>query len=47
MTKKRDVHLPIKRSEYVIRFGSNNAANGWRDLVATKRDAMADVWDTS
>ncbi|MCH9816766.1 MAG: hypothetical protein K0U64_10030 [Actinomycetia bacterium] len=45
MTKKRDVHRPVKRSEYVIRFGSNNAANGWRDLVATKRNAMADAWD--
>lgn len=45
-TKKGDlVPRPPKRTEYEIRFATTNAQRGWRDLVATARNAMADTWD--
>lgn len=39
------VARPTKKSEYSIRFASTGARKGWRDLVATIRNAMADTWD--
>lgn len=39
------VERPIKASEYEIRFASTGARNGWVDLRATTRNALADAWD--
>lgn len=39
------VPRPPKKLEYEIRFASVNAQRGWRDLVATIRNPMADSWD--
>lgn len=43
--KGERVHRPAKRSEYEIRFASAQAQKGWRDLVATIRNPLADTWD--
>lgn len=39
------VPRPSKKVEYDIRFASSGAKKGWRDLVATMRNPMADAWD--
>jgi hypothetical protein len=39
------VARPTKKSEYTIRFATTGAQKGWRDLVATIRNPMADAWD--
>ncbi|QUF07983.1 hypothetical protein KCV87_16885 [Actinosynnema pretiosum subsp. pretiosum] len=39
------VPRPPKKSEYEIRFATAGAEKGWRDLVATIRNSMAEVWD--
>ncbi|MBN9747214.1 hypothetical protein DMP23_40020 [Amycolatopsis sp. A1MSW2902] len=39
------VPRPPKKIEYEIRFATTDALKGWRDLVATIRNAMADTWD--
>lgn len=39
------VPRPNKSTEYVIKFDSNGAAKGWRDLYATHRNALVDAWD--
>jgi hypothetical protein len=45
VAKQTPVSRPIKKSEHEILFASRQAEKGWRDLVATQRNAMADVWD--
>lgn len=39
------VARPPKKNEFELRFATSNAAKGWRDLVATSRNVMADAWD--
>nr|WP_136473250.1 hypothetical protein [Rhodococcus qingshengii]THJ65714.1 hypothetical protein EU244_28925 [Rhodococcus qingshengii] len=39
------VPRPPKKIEYEIRFATSDARKGWRDLVATIRNPMTDVWD--
>lgn len=39
------VARPTKKSEYTIRFATAGAQKGWRDLVATIRNPIADTWD--
>ncbi len=39
------VPRPRRKSEYEIIFGSKAAQAGWTDLLATKRNALADAWD--
>jgi hypothetical protein len=39
------VARPKKKSEYTLRYASTGAQKGWRDLVATIRNPMADAWD--
>ncbi|MBN9606498.1 MAG: hypothetical protein J0G30_07800 [Actinomycetales bacterium] len=39
------VPRPAKKAEYELRFVTRQAELGWRDLVATTRNAMADAWD--
>lgn len=43
--KDESVPRPPKGSEYDIRFATSHARKGWRDLVATIRNPMADTWD--
>lgn len=45
MAKESLVPRPAKKSEYEIRFATAAAQKGWRDLVATIRNPMADAWD--
>jgi len=45
MPKETVVARPAKKSEYVLKYASNQAEKGWRDLVATIRNPMADAWD--
>lgn len=45
MAKDNLVARPTKKSEYAIRFATAGAQKGWRDLVATIRNPMADTWD--
>lgn len=39
------VPRPPKKAEYEIRFATAEAQKGWRDLVATIRNPMTEVWD--
>jgi hypothetical protein len=39
------VPRPTKKTEFTIRFATTGARKGWRDLVATIRNPMADTWD--
>ncbi len=45
MAKESLVPRPPKKFEYEIRFATTGAQKGWRDLVATIRNPMADAWD--
>lgn len=44
---KRDqaVSRPIKKAEFTIVFATRNAQVGWRDVLATQRNAVVDAWD--
>lgn len=39
------VPRPPKKIEYEVRFATNEARKGWRDLVATIRNPMTETWD--
>lgn len=45
MAKETSVARPRKKSEYEIRFATTGAQKGWRDLIATILNPMADTWD--
>lgn len=45
MAKNSRVPRPRRDDEYELVFASNAAAKGWRDLVAVRRNLMADTWD--
>lgn len=45
MAGKGKVARPTKKSEYDLEYASKDAIKGWRDLVATYRNAMAETWD--
>lgn len=40
-----EVSRPRKKSEYRIVFAERSTEKGWRDLVATTRNATVDAWD--
>ena len=42
---KGSVDRPLKKSEYSLQYGTREAEKGWRDLVATQRNAVVDAWD--
>ncbi|WP_026818212.1 hypothetical protein [Arthrobacter castelli] len=44
-SKQARVPRPLKKAEFDIRFGTNQAKRGWQDLLATKRNAIVDAWD--
>lgn len=39
------VPRPIKKGEFTIVFATRHAEVGWRDLLATQRNATVDAWD--
>lgn len=49
MTPQRDrdnlVPRPLKKAEYEIVFITRQAEKGWRDGLATFRNAIVDAWD--
>lgn len=45
MTRKSTVARPLKKAEYEIQFATREAQKGWRDLLATQRNAIVDAWD--
>lgn len=45
MAKDDLVARPTKKSEYTILSATAGAQKGWRDLVATIRNPIADTWD--
>jgi hypothetical protein len=40
------VPRPNKKTDFVLIFATKQAERGWRDLVATERNALADAWET-
>ena len=44
---KRETGVPRPRrsTDYVLAFGTRDAEKGWRDVVATQRNAVVDAWD--
>lgn len=46
MTPKHSaVPRPRRSTEYSLIFGTRQAERGWRDLLATQRNAVVDAWD--
>ena len=45
MAKGEQAPRPPKKNESSLLFASTGAKKGWRDLVATIRNPMADAWD--
>ena len=45
MTTDSDVPRPHRKSDYRICFATREAEKGWRDLVATARNAAVDAWE--
>lgn len=43
--KSELVPRPRKKNEFEIHFATTHAAKGWRDLVASIRNPMAETWD--
>ena len=45
MAKGDRVARPSRSTEFEIFFGGREAERGWRDLLATQRNALASAWD--
>lgn len=45
VARRAGVSRPVRTTEYTIVFGTRSAEQGWRDLVATQRNAVAGAWD--
>jgi len=45
MAKQTLVPRPAKKSEYVLKYATNQSEKGCRDLVATIRNPMSETWD--
>lgn len=43
--KDVQVERTTKRTEHRLVFATHQAQKGWRDLRATKLNALADAWD--
>lgn len=39
------VPRPIKKAEFTIYFATRETQAGWRDVLATQRNAVVDAWD--
>lgn len=45
MARDAIVPRPIRKSEYTIEVGTQQAKKGWTDLKATHRNVLVDVWE--
>jgi len=45
VVRRSAVPRPVRTTEYTIAFATRSAESGWRDLVATQRNAVATAWD--
>ena len=45
MSHTDDVPQPFRKTDYRIRFATHTAEKGWRDLVATSRNAAVAAWE--
>ncbi|GAA3331993.1 hypothetical protein [Curtobacterium citreum] len=45
MARRSAVPRPVRTTEYTIVFATRSAESGWRDLLATQRNAVATAWD--
>lgn len=45
MARRSHIQRPTKTNEYTLTFGTRQAERGWRDLLATQRNAVVDAWD--
>lgn len=45
MSRGGEVPRPHKRAEYLLVFITRQAEKGWRDCLATARNATVDAWD--
>lgn len=43
--KRESVARPLRKNEYEIVFGTSNAQKGWRDVLATQRNAVVTAWE--
>jgi len=43
--RRSGVARPVRTDEYTIVFATRSAEQGWRDLVATQRNAVVVAWD--
>lgn len=43
--KSGAVPRPLKKAEFRVEFATSQAADGWRDLLGTTRNAVVDAWD--
>nr|WP_220479282.1 hypothetical protein [Curtobacterium pusillum] len=43
--RRAGVARPVRTTEYTIVFGTRAAEQGWRDLVATQRNAVVVAWE--
>jgi hypothetical protein len=44
VTKGEKVERPLKKSEYLVVFGSVEAKKGWLDLLGSQRSHLAKAW---
>ncbi|MSZ20352.1 MAG: hypothetical protein F2609_06060 [Actinobacteria bacterium] len=45
MSREQPVPRPVKKSDYVIYFGSRTAEKAWLDLMATRRSDLVEAWE--
>jgi hypothetical protein len=45
MVSQEPVPRPTRKTDFIIVFDSRDAEVGWRDLLAVRRNALADAWD--
>lgn len=45
MVSQEPVPRPTRKTEFTLVFDSRDAEVGWRDLLAVRRNALADAWD--
>jgi hypothetical protein len=45
MVSQEPVPRPARKTDFTIVFDSRDAEVGWRDLLAVRRNALADAWD--
>jgi hypothetical protein len=45
VARRNAVPRPLRTTEYTILLANRAAEQGWRDVVATQRNAVAAAWD--